>query len=152
MAFQLKHCDSRTLPEGLQLSGQLIENDFTQFQNYEESLETTCQDLLLQSQTTDCKSPTALPRMWNWLRIQLEMQRFRCPSGTNTRKKNRKNGGYLKGLNLILFICFNFYCLYHFTNFFIGTDCVISDLSLWNKSLKKWGSTRGIQYECLYRK
>ncbi len=41
MASQLKHCDGGTPPEGLQLSGQLVENDFTQFQNYEESLETT---------------------------------------------------------------------------------------------------------------
>src|SRR6266542_6178203 len=49
---------------------------------------------------------------------QLEMQRFCCPSGINTQKKNRRNGGCLKGLSLILFICFNFYCLYHFTNFF----------------------------------
>lgn len=67
------------------------------------------------------------------------MQRFCCPSGTNTQEKNRRNGGCLKGLSLILFIHFNFYCLYHFINFFIRTDCVISDLSLWDESLKKMG-------------
>jgi hypothetical protein len=41
MTSQLKHCDDGPTPEELLLSGHLVENDSTQFQIYEKSLETT---------------------------------------------------------------------------------------------------------------
>jgi hypothetical protein len=42
-------------------------------------------------------------------------------------------------LSLILFICFNSIVFTVSLIFFIRTDCVVSDSSLWNESLKKMG-------------
>ena len=68
------------------------------------------------------------------------MQKVYYPFKINTYRRNQESDSYLKNSSLIflftlIFIAFIIFII--LLTFFIRTDCIILNLSLWNRSLRK---------------
>ncbi|GBC05058.1 hypothetical protein RclHR1_00600021 [Rhizophagus clarus] len=123
MTSQSKHCNDGPIPEELLLSGCLVENDSIQLQTlYEEPLETT--------RHNPRKRPrSATPESNDRLQI------------SDSITQNVKLAQGLTGNAKVLLPFWNEYTREESKKWWLPerTDCVISDLSLWDESLKKMG-------------
>ncbi|GET01996.1 RecF/RecN/SMC domain containing protein [Rhizophagus clarus] len=123
MTSQSKYCNDGPILEELLLSGCLVENDSIQLQTlYEEPLETT--------RHNPCKRPrSATPESNDRLQIS--------DSITQNVKLAQGSTGNAK----VLLLFWNEYTREESKKWWLPerTDCVISDSSLWDKSLKKMG-------------
>ncbi|GBB95212.1 hypothetical protein RclHR1_00250010 [Rhizophagus clarus] len=123
MTSQSKHCNDGPIPEELLLSGCLVENDSIQLQTlYEEPLETT--------RHNPRKRPrSATPESNDRLQIS--------DSITQNVKLAQGSTGNAK----VLLPFWNEYTREESKKWWLPerTDCVISDSSLWDESLKKMG-------------
>ena len=163
MTSQLKHCeDGQTLKEFL-LSGHPVGYDSIQSQTYKESLETTQHSPHKRPRSAILKSVRSIKEVTSNDRLQISNSTTQntkssatlaqgstrnagvcCPSGTNTCRRNRRSGGYLKGLSLI--ICLLWFIVFILLTFLLGPIVPFwiwaCEMDLW----EKWNSARGTQY------